>query len=60
VILQVAKEKLSLETGAKLKKFEGKPATIKSLNTALDSSGDVMQALDASISACKAWLKSMA
>ena len=56
----VAKEKMCLETGAKVKKFEGKSASIKSLKLALDSAGKVMQALDASISACKAWLKSMA
>ena len=56
----VAKEKMCLETGAKVRKFEGQSASIKSLNVALDSAGKVMQALDASISACKAWLKSMA
>ena len=59
-MLQIAREKLTLETGYKLKKFDSKPATIKSLNASLDSAGKVMQALDASISACKAWMKTMA
>ena len=59
-MLSVAREKLTLETGFKIKKFDGNPATIKSLNATLDSAGTVMQALDASISACKAWVKAMA
>jgi len=48
-----------LETGYKIKKFDGKAATIKSLNCSLDSAGKVMKALDGSISACKAWLRTM-
>ena len=55
----ISKEKLTMETGFKIKKFDGKPATIKSLRECSDSAGKVMQALDASISACKAWLKTI-
>ena len=56
--MQCQSEKSILENGYKFKKFAGEKATVASLNSAVDSAGKCMKALDSCMVAGKAWLKS--